>query len=189
MDMNIGLSFWIVFAIILFALGSIMALKPSGLDQRLDRLRMAARRLHLNPKLIAYPKWLKTKKNQEDTGMIAQYTLVFEDPQDPQKMPLVCYQVISGAWRPILDNLDKADQNSTKAKFALDQTPLDLPAGIAPFVKGLQAQANSIAIYWEDIAYVRPATNPDYQADKIEPDLQKLIENLQNWAKKIQNSA
>ena len=40
---------WIVIAIILFVLGSMMALKPSGIDMRLDTLRLTARKLELNP--------------------------------------------------------------------------------------------------------------------------------------------
>lgn len=45
--------------IVLFVLGSMMALKPNGIDQRLDKLRMTARRLQLNPKLVACPDWIK----------------------------------------------------------------------------------------------------------------------------------
>ncbi len=53
---------WIAVAIVLFVLGSMMALKPSGIDQRLDKLRMTARRLGLNPKLVACPDWVKHMK-------------------------------------------------------------------------------------------------------------------------------
>lgn len=53
--------------IVLFVLGSMMALKPNGIDQRLDKLRMTARRLQLNPKLVSCLIGLKVKT----TNMVA----------------------------------------------------------------------------------------------------------------------
>ena len=70
---------WIAIAIVLFVLGSMMALKPSGIDQRLDKLRMTARRLQLNPKLVTCPDWVKGKDHEYGRGMIGQYGLVLEN--------------------------------------------------------------------------------------------------------------
>ena len=179
---------WIAIAIVLFVLGSMMALKPSGIDQRLDKLRMTARRLQLNPKLVTCPDWVKGRDNEYGRGMIGQYGLVL----DNVKLPLTRYQVLDGQWRPA-SNASSSDNNSSdnkslpvQANFSLDKAPLDLPVSIEPFVKGLLTKANSIVIYWEDIAYVRPSSNPAYQQKLIEADLLVLKKQLEQWASQMQ---
>lgn len=189
---------WIVVAIVLFVLGSMMALKPSGVDIRLDTLRMSARKLGLNPKLIACPDWVAGKDGEFGRGMIGQYGLVLDDI----KLPLSRYQVIDGQWRPISSSdplppaaptahfqsrLRAADHElPPNVHFGLDKSPLDLPPSIGPYVKALATQANSIVIYWEDIAYVRPISNPNYKKDAIEPDLLALKAQLKLWADRMQ---
>ena len=177
---------WIAIAIVLFVLGSMMALKPSGIDQRLDKLRMTARRLQLNPKLVTCPDWVKGKDHEYGRGMIGQYGLVLENI----KLPLTRYQVIDGQWRPASnassDNNSLNNGLAIQANFSLDKEPLALPVGIEPFVKALLVKSNSIIIYWEDIAYVRPITNPAYQQKAIETDLLILKENLERWALQMQ---
>ena len=192
---------WIAIAIVLFVLGSMMALKPSGIDQRLDKLRMTARRLQLNPKLVTCPDWIKGKDNEYGRGMMGQYCLILENTN----LPFTRYQVIDGQWRPDSSFVDTSKDdvkltipsairanNSTnntivkKTNFSLDKAPLDLPVSIEPYVKGLLTKANSIVIYWEDIAYVRPATNPAYQQKLIESDLLALKEKLEEWALQMQ---
>jgi hypothetical protein len=190
--------------IVLFVLGSMMALKPNGIDQRLDKLRMTARRLQLNPKLVSCPDWIKGKDNEYGRGMLGQYCLVLDDMQ----LPHTRYQVIDGQWRPDSRFVDtstkdtkltipsaiRSSQNNTKTdikkpNFSLDKMPIDLPVSIEPFVKGLLTKANSIVIYWEDIAYVRPSTNPAYQQKLIEADLLALKENLEKWALQMQKKS
>ncbi|MCG3871527.1 hypothetical protein [Psychrobacter sp. Ps7] len=187
--------------IVLFVLGSMMALKPNGIDQRLDKLRMTARRLQLNPKLVSCPDWIKGKDNEYGRGMLGQYCLVLDDVQ----LPHTRYQVIDGQWRPDSSFVDTSKDdvkltipsairanNSTnntivkKTNFSLDKAPLDLPVSIEPFVKGLLTKANSIVIYWEDIAYVRPSSNPAYQQKLIEADLLVLKKQLEQWASEMQ---
>ena len=194
---------WIVIIIVLFVLGSMMALKPSGIDQRLDKLRMTARRLQLNPKLVACPDWIKGKDNEYGRGMMGQYCLILEDTQ----LPYTRYQMIDGQWRPDSNFVDttkdeltltvpsaiRANQSNThtivkKINVSLDKIPLDLPVSIEPYVKGLLTKANSIVIYWEDIAYVRPATNPAYEQKLIESDLLALKEKLEQWVLQMQKS-
>lgn len=194
---------WIAILIVLFVLGSMMALKPNGIDQRLDKLRMTARRLQLNPKLIGCPDWIKGKDNEYGRGMMGQYCLVLEDTQ----LPYTRYQVIDGQWRPDSNFVDttiddnklivptaiRSSQSHThttvkKTDFSLDKVALDLPVSIEPHVKGLLMKANSIVIYWEDIAYVRPATNPTYQQKLIESDLLVLKEKLEEWALQMQKN-
>ena len=178
-----------------------MALKPSGIDQRLDKLRMTARRLQLNPKLVTCPDWIKGKDNEYGRGMMGQYCLILENTN----LPFTRYQVIDGQWRPdssfvdttkddnklIVPTAIRANQSNThtaikKPNVSLDKMPLDLPVSIEPYVKGLLTKANSIVIYWEDIAYVRPATNPTYQQKLIESDLLALKEKLEEWALQMQ---
>ena len=192
---------WIAIVIVLFVLGSMMALKPSAIDQRLDKLRMTARRLQLNPKLVNCPDWIKGKDNEYGRGMMGQYCLILEDVN----LPFTRYQVIDGQWRPdssfvdttnddnklivptaMRSNQSNADKTVKKINVSLDKVPLDLPVSIAPYVKGLLTKANSIVIYWEDIAYVRPATNPTYQQKLIESDLLALKEKLEEWALQMQ---
>lgn len=190
--------------IVLFVLGSMMALKPNGIDQRLDKLRMTARRLQLNPKLVTCPDWVKGKDNEYGRGMMGQYCLVLENTQ----LPHTRYQVVNGQWRPDSSFVDTTkddvklnipsairathSHSSTVAKkidFSLDKAPLDLPVSIEPFVKGLLTKANTIVIYWEDIAYVRPSTNPAYQQKLIETDLLALKENLEKWVLQMQKNS
>ncbi|WP_299186568.1 hypothetical protein [uncultured Psychrobacter sp.] len=195
---------WIAVIIVLFVLGSMMALKPNGIDQRLDKLRMTARRLQLNPKLVACPDWIKGRDNEYGRGMLGQYCLVLDDTQ----LPHMRYQVIDGQWRPDSNFVDTSTDDSKltipsvirthqsgtntvlkKTNFALDKAPLDLPVSIEPFVKGLLTKSNSIVVYWEDIAYVRPATNPNYQSKMIETDLLALKGNLEKWALAMQKQS
>lgn len=176
---------WIAIAIVLFVLGSMMALKPSGIDQRLDNLRMTARRLQLNPKLVACPDWVRGKDNEYGRGMLGQYGLVLEDIQ----LPMIRYQVIDGQWRPDTNSGNTTDNDRLlplQANFSLDKVPLALPKSIQPFVKALLIKANSIVIYWEDIAYVRPSTNPTYHQKAIEADLLALKVQLEHWALQMQ---
>ena len=192
---------WIAILIVLFVLGSMMALKPSGIDQRLDKLRMTARRLQLNPKLVTCPDWIKGKDNEYGRGMMGQYCLILENTN----LPFTRYQVIDGQWRPdssfvdtttddnklIVPTAIRANQSNThtaikKPNVSLDKMPLDLPVSIEPYVKGLLTKANSIVIYWEDIAYVRPATNHTYKKKLIESDLLALKEKLEEWALQMQ---
>ncbi len=194
---------WIAILIVLFVLGSMMALKPSAIDQRLDKLRMTARRLQLNPKLVTCPDWIKGKDNEFGRGMMGQYCLIL----DNTNLPFTRYQVIDGQWRPdssfvdttnddnklivptaMRTNQSNVDTTVKKINVSLDKVALDLPVSIEPYVKGLLTKANSIVIYWEDIAYVRPATNPTYQQKLIESDLLLLKQKLEAWALQMQNS-
>ena len=95
--------------IVLFVLGSMMALKPNGIDQRLDKLRMTARRLQLNPKLVACPDWIKGRGNEYGRGMLGQYCLILEET----KLPHTRYQVIDGQWRPDSSFVDTSDDAKT----------------------------------------------------------------------------
>lgn len=170
---------WITIIIILFVVGNVMMLKPSGIDQRLDKLRMAARRLQLNPKLVHCPDWVRGKDDEYGRGMMGQYGLVVDNVQ----LPVARYQVINGQWRP---STSADSKGALQANFSLDKTPLALPPSIEPFVKALLIKTNSIVIYWEDVNYVRTVTNPNYHVSAIEPDLLALKSQLEQWALQMQ---
>ena len=170
-----GLGGWIAVAIVLFVVGSIMALKPSGVDQRLDKLRMTARRLELNPKLIACPSWIRGKDNEYGRGMIAQYAIILADT----KLPETRYQVVDNQLRP------ETTDSTIKANFSLDRLPLDLPDTILPFVKAVYSKANSMVIFWDDSAYVKPISNPNYCSQDIEPDLLQIKRQLNDLASRL----
>lgn len=186
---------WIAVAVILFALGSIMALKPSGVEQRLDNVRMTARRLGLNPKLIATPDWLKPANEFQATNapsMLARYSFI----DDSYALPDCQFKVIDGRLRPVqnvpnseLPLVQNASQNASqtvpKSMFALDNLPIDLPDAIASQTLGISTQANSISVYWLDNNYVKPAHNTSYTPSHIEPDLLRLKNTLQMWAERI----
>ncbi len=180
---------WVAIAIGLFVLGSMMALKPSGIDQRLDKLRMTARALQMNPKLVACPDWVQGKDNEYGRGMLGQYGLILDNVQ----LAHTRYRVIDGQWRPYIEDAGTAVSSATDidivmphSSVSLDKMPLSLPETIAPFVKALLVKANNIVIYWEDIAYVRPISNPTYKSTAIEPDLLALKAQLEHWAQHMQ---
>lgn len=177
---------WIAIAIVLFVLGNMMALKPNGSDQRIDNLRMTARGLQLNPKLVTCPDWVKGKDNEYGKGMIGQYALVLEGVRFPHAR----YQPINGEWRPDSSVISstESDGSAHPLNFVLDKVQLDLPSTIEPFVKALLIKANCIVIYWEDAAYVRPSSNPGFHTRAIEPDLTVLKSQLEAWALAMQAS-
>lgn len=179
---------WIVIAIVLFVLGSMMALKPSGVDIRLDHLRMTGRKLGLNPKLVACPDWVIGKDGEYGRGMIGQYGLVLESV----KLPLTRYQVIDGQWRPLTtsNSANSATNYSGDqlSNYTLDKLSLDLPPSMQPYIKALATQANSIMVYWEDSTYVRPLSNPNYSKQHVEADLLLLKSQLEQWALLLQKN-
>ena len=178
---------WVAIAIGLFVLGSIMALKPSGVDLRIDKLRMCARRLELNPKLITCPDWIRGRGNEFGRGMIGQYALVLDD----MKLPESRYQVIDGKLRPDSSFSDTAQSANTQdvdykeVDYSLDNEVLNLPTAIEPLVKAVYSKANSVVVFWDDSGYAKPNSNPNYDAEHIEPDLLALKQRMLDWAQKL----
>lgn len=162
---------WISIFIVLFILGSIMGLKPSSRERFLDNLRMMARRLELNPKLIATPNWLIGNSGEKGHGMIAQYGLIMNDI----KLPACDFQIIDGQWRPYTGN--------HPANFALDKVPVELPDTIESTVQGMSAKANFICIYWKENSSMGNPAN----LENSEKDLTLLKTQLQHFAQLLQN--
>ncbi len=190
---------WIAIAIGMFVLGTIMALKPSVVDMRLDKLRMIARRLELNPKVVACPDWIRGRNNEFGKGMIGQYSLIMDD----MKFPETHYQVVDGRLKLEGSQAQGTDVNSqsssivgiagshstSKQRLAqrLEGEPLTLPPSMAPLVKGVYLKANSLVVFWHDSSYVQPATNPNFKMQQIEPELSALKSTMQAWAQKVTN--
>lgn len=163
---------WITIGIVLFVVGSVMALKPSARDMRLDRLRMTARKVGLQPKLVACPDWIIGKNGERGKGMIAQYGLILDNISlNPCE-----YQVIDGEWRPC--------DHEFPANFALDKQPIDLPSSIQTNVKGLHCKANFICLYWQE----NIGLGTQNSLETSENDLIQLKSQLQNYAVLVQNS-
>lgn len=186
---------WVAIAIGLFVLGSIMALKPSAIDVRLDKLRMTARRLGLNPKLIACPDWIRGQNDEFGKGMIGQYCLIMDD----MKFTETHYRVINGKLK--LEDISASSADSSRSTLVnqsgslpivssvlnLQDQPVTLPAHMVPLVKGVYLKANSLVVFWQDTRYVQPATNPEFKIQHIEPDLLALKSLMQSWAEKLAN--
>lgn len=167
---------WITVLIVIFILGSIMGLKPSARDTRLDRLRMAARKVGLQPKIIACPSWLSANGDptQKGQGMIAQYGIIIDDAA----MKPCDYQLIDGQLRPCTDNYP--------ANFALDQQPLELPPSIARTTQGLSFKANFACIYWQETVGIN-TRHDNLALETTENDLILLKTQLQHYAHLVQN--
>lgn len=186
---------WVGIAIAMFAVGTMMALKPNVVEVRLDKLRMTARKLELNPKLIACPDWIEGRHNEYGKGMIAQYALIMDD----MKFAETHYQVIEAELR-LRDEADNQASHASNqegltktpkrvASASLDCEPLNLPPNMAPLVKGVYTKANSLVLFWHDVGYVQPTTNPNFKMDQIEPDLLVLKSTMQSWAQKLANKS
>lgn len=166
------MAIWIIIGTFLFVLGGIMALKPSARDSQLDNLRMLARQVGLQPKLVACPSWITGKNGEKGKGMIAQYGLIIENA----KMLPCDYQVIDGEWRPMAENFS--------ANFALDKKPVMFDEKINPTVKGLSCKANFICLYWHENVQMGHQANLE-NSEKI---LKSLKEQLQILANLVENT-
>lgn len=163
---------WITVAIVLFIVGSVMALKPSARDVRLDRLRMTARKVSLEPKLVACPNWILGKNQEFGKGMIAQYGVIL----DNISLAPCDYQIIDNQWRPC--------EKQFPANFALDKHPIDLPDSIRHNAKGLSFKANFVCLYWDE----NIGLGQGFPLETTENDLIQLKSQLQNYAMLVQNS-
>lgn len=162
---------WITVAIVIFILGSIMGLKPSARDTYLDNLRMTARKVGLQPKLVACPHWIVGRTGEKGKGMIAQYGLIVEDG----KMSPCDYQIIDDEWRPMTDNFS--------ANFALDKHKAEITPDITPTIQGISCKANFICLYWQENVNMGNKAN----LEKTEKDLIFLKNELQKIANLVQN--
>lgn len=184
---------WVCVVVVLFAVGSIMGLMPSARARRLDDLRMTARQVGLQPKLVVCPDWLVGRLDKQPNqpldnpldNMVAQYGCIIEGA----RLPACDFVAIDGRWQ-LAERWRQFAQTKELAtnKFllnnALNGAPIDLPASIAPYVLGLSAQANFMALYWRENIGASPATLETRTNDLIQlkTDLQRYADLLHNGA-------
>lgn len=144
---------------ILFVIGNVMGLKPKAGEVRIGEMRLLARKLELNPKLVAIPDWLmdvRQNKGLGKNGMIAQYTLI----NDEWRLPAGQVAWVEGAWQG-------------------DFVTVMPPSFCTPYLKGLSVKANSVTLYWHDEPYAKSFAIKDEGAmAKMKQDLMTLKEFL-----------
>lgn len=141
---------WVMALIIIFIFGQWTMLRPSPYEQRLLRLREAARKMSLNPKLVPPPEWLKTEHKQ----WIARYSIILAD----SKMAYFrAEKQADGQWKTVVGT------------DVLGNT--ELPADAANLL-AVEGQANSVAFYW------RETINQEVASPDNLPALKTWLETL-----------
>lgn len=126
---NTGL--WVTLIIVLFVIGSIFNLRTSPRDKALAQLRENARKMGLNPRLVPAPEWLKLPKNGNYAPMIAYYHVIIADG----KLPLMRALIEQQQLKVVMG--DERYQQKTVHLNGL---------------YGIEMQANSVAVYWDESA-------------------------------------
>ena len=180
---------WVCVVVALFVLGSLMALMPSARARQLDALRMTARRIGLQPKLVACPDWLVQQLNKQPNlptdKMVAQYGCLIEGA----RLPACDFLAVDGRWQlaahwQAFAQTEPSMTNKFLLNNALNGASIDLPANIAQHALGLSVQANFIALYWRENLDASPATLETRTNDLIQlkTDLQRYADLLHNGA-------
>lgn len=157
--MSIGV--WVAIIAICFVVGNVMGLKPKISEMRIGEMRLFARKIDLNPKLVPIPNWLAVTVGK--SGMIAQYTLI----NDEWRLPANQVAWTDGVWQG-------------------DFTVISPPLFCVPYLRGLSMKANSITLYWHDESYVKGfAVQDEGMMTKMEQDLIALKEFLTNVGNQV----
>lgn len=159
--MSIG--FWIVLAVVLFAVGNLMAVKPSIYEARLDKLRSLARRQALNPKLVPTPTWLSSHDGK--TAMIAQYSKI----NDAWRLPALSFLQTPEGWQ----SLDKPNS----------QNPPPPPNA---HICAIMLKSNSVSVFWHDEQFIRQFDSRSDTDFFISEQIDKLDDYLELIAKHYQ---
>lgn len=176
MELSAGtLGVFVVLIIAGFAIGNFMAARPNAHQTRVGDLRLLARRLHLYPKLVAYPDWLGEIKDFNQP-MLCQYTLI----DDNFSLPLLRYTIKDGCWQSCQVQVEKFDALHAKA--------VDLPNEILPLIVALQIKANCLTIYWRDDLYQYHKKAYKLNTAQAQTDLNLLKTALQTWGELVQNA-
>ncbi|MDO4440884.1 MAG: hypothetical protein Q4B81_01720 [Moraxella sp.] len=170
MDLQGYLPLIVVLGVAGFLLGNMFALKPKANEVRVADFRLLARKHGFNPKLIPRPSWLPAKTNQHNhhapkNDFVASYGVIC----DEWRLPLLRLVVKDGVWCV-------ADADSKPA-----DTAIKLPDEMANYALGLQAKANSIVLYWQDVRYQSSKGMQKLDADAAQADLQALKQALMDF--------
>lgn len=124
--------YWVAGFVIIFMLGSMLNMRVSPREKALGDLRTRARKMGLNPRLMAAPAWIHhTRASGKPGGMVAFYSVIVPDGRLSLVQALVKdqkLQVVSG-------------------KETLNQQPLALYGAYA-----VEMQSNYVGIYWDEEA-------------------------------------
>lgn len=125
-------TYWIIGLIILFMLGSVLNVRVSPREKALGQLRERARKMGLNPRLIAAPAWIHHQTpSGKSGGMVAFYSVMIPDGKMPLTQALVKDQKLQ---------VERGNQT-------LNQQPLTLYGAYA-----VEMQSNYVGIYWDEEA-------------------------------------
>lgn len=210
------ISILIIVTIFVIFIGNFMGAKPNAKEMRLDNIRMMARRLSLNPKLIKTPEWLLDKNSKEqskkphydysksDTEFVMQYSIINDDWALPKALFLV-----QGNQLNLLDIDNKKDTNTylqrqanSLAENAKKLDKLTIPDelnNILPYIKGVGIQSNSISIFLNDEQWANslgkltnnhqnlPTSDKNQLLEQlIHNELLHLNDTLTQWANLVQ---
>lgn len=123
---------WVMAAVVIFVLGQWLMIRPSPYEQKLLKLREAARKMGLQPRLVPQPDWLKTERK----------TLV------------ACYSLIVPTAKIAYFRAERKTDGSWRIAVGADcLAGIALPDE-AQHLLAVEGQANSISFFWREEAGV-----------------------------------
>lgn len=137
--------------VVVMLIGNFMSAKPKDGEMAIESIRLMARKIQLMPSLSSTPDWLK---EHISANMVAIYTLINDD----WRLPMACYINNDGKWQFAINPANSSERKSDvefikKAERLIGN--ISLPHELVPFVKGLIIKANSIAVIFDDGAFVK----------------------------------
>ncbi|MDO5652074.1 MAG: hypothetical protein Q4G13_08095 [Moraxella sp.] len=178
--MTIGM--WVVLAVIGFALGNMMAIKPRKEEMRLDELRMMARKLQLHPKLVPIPAWIPLNKpSQQKNTLIMQYSLI----DDSLRLPLCQFIKTDKGFELILPAQTGNPQHNTRynigGEILMNENLANLP--MFDYIFGVSVKANAVQVFWQDERFSNIHAKLD--DDELMAVLSELKQFMTDWADNI----
>jgi hypothetical protein len=123
----------VLLVVVAFVVGQWSLLRPSARDTRLMHLRSEARKLGLQPRLLAPPEWYRGERPVG--GLLGCYSLLL--PEDAKGLPYFrAERTLDGEW-------------VVRAGDAAVLSGLTLPAEAEKFI-ALEARANAASIWWTE---------------------------------------
>ncbi|MCD6059792.1 MAG: ammonium transporter [Moraxellaceae bacterium] len=123
----------VLLVVVAFVVGQWSLLRPSARDTRLMLLRAEARKLGLQPRLLAPPGWYKGERPVG--GLLACYSLLTEE--GAKGLPYFrAERTLDGEW------VVRAGEGTVLRS-------LSLPPEAEKFI-ALEAQANAVSIWWSE---------------------------------------
>ena len=183
---------WVVVIVVGFLAGSFFGLKPRRQDVLVDEFRLVVRKLGFVPKLVATPKWIEQAGSdaRHSGKLISMYTLLDDTMQLPKEVyqPLIYssfkhssdQQVVTGFGA---DNDTAVTDLVLQAQSQAVRVYLSCPTRLAPCIKAISTQANSVSVYIDDVAYAHALMQGDRLGEavyyeQVRSDFGQLIATL-----------